>query len=320
MPRSVVSPIYKSVPVLRSKFRKMSDETIQQHVKELEDLATAHGGYVPRYKWLNAHGYFSAYRCMKVYPAAFAHLKQEGEKSFDIDHAHNATPEILPPERAILAPANYKSIAEYDISGARFSPTELRISEGLDEKSWQQLGRALAHICQSTYWWIGDFILYGKRHYGTRVTYTLAQQATSYSKNALYLCVRVAKKFPPERRAAALTFYHHALLVQYAPELSDKLLAEGAEYGYTARQLKKMADEATGVPEKEVAWKALSVVLPVADYQALHGHCNGMKETKGMGYRRRVEWLASKIVDEWLREKERTENDGTTLAGDEVSQ
>jgi hypothetical protein len=317
MPRSVVSPIYKSVPVLRAKKRKMSDERIQRYVKELEDLATVHGGYVPPYKWLNEHGYFSAYDCMKQYPAAFAHLKQDADKKFAIYDGHNnVKPEILPPERAILAPAKYKSIAEYDISGARFSPTELRISEGLDEQSWMQLGRALATICMSTYWWVGDFLIYGKQHYGSKVAFDLAQQATAFTRNVLYGCIRVARRYPPERRVEALTFCHHSILAKFQPELADKLLAEAVEYGYTSRQIRKMADEATGVPEKEAAWKAISVVLPVADYQALHGHCNGMKEAKTLGYRRRVEWLASKIVDDWLREKERTENDGTTLAAD----
>jgi hypothetical protein len=312
---ALVSHIYKSVPELRRRKSKMSDARIQRHVKQLEDLAIAHGGYVPPYKWLNEHGYFSSYDCMKQYPAAFAHLKQERDKKFEIYEAHNsAKPEIFPPERAILAPAKYKSIADYDISGARFSPTELRISEGLAEQEWMQLGRALAHICMSTYWWIGDFILYGKKHYGVKVAYDLAQQATAFSRNVLHSCVRVARRYPPERRVEALTFYHHSILAKFLPELSDKLLSEAVEYGYTARQIRKMADEATGVPEKEAAWKAISVVLPVADYQALHGHCNGLKETKSMGYRRRVEWLASKIVDEWLREKERTENYEPTLA------
>jgi hypothetical protein len=307
----------KSLPELRSKKRKLSDACLKKHVGVLEQLAFANGGYVPTYKWLNEHGYFSSYSKLKDYPAAFAHLKQETDKKFEIYEAHNtAQPEILPPERAILAPAKYKSIADYDISGARFSPTELRISEGLDEQSWMQLGRALAHICMSTYWWIGDFINYGRKHYGVKVSYDLARQATGFTQTALYHCVRVAKRYPPERRVEALTFYHHSILAKFLPELSDKLLSEAVEYGYTARQIRKMADEATGVPEKEAAWKAINVVLPVADYQALHGHCNGLKETKSMGYRRRVEWLASKIIDEWLREKERMENDGTTLAAD----
>ncbi len=321
MATTALAKVEKTLPELRAKKGKISDACLKKHVAILEQLAIANNGYVPSFKWLNEHGYFSSYSKMKDYPAAFAHLKQEADKKFEIYEAHNSgKPEILPPERSILAPAKYKSIADYDISGARFSPTELRISEGLAEQEWMQLGRALAHICMSTYWWIGDFILYGKRHYGVKIAYDLAQQATAFSRNVLYSCTRVAKRFPPERRVEALTFYHHSVLCKYLPELSDKLLGEAVEYGYTARQIRKMADDAIGVPDMEKSWRTLTVVIAANDYEELYTRSLDAKSNCPMDKygRNRVAWMIGNAASEWLA-RNREADDATALASDEIA-
>jgi len=286
-----------TLAALRAKKRKLSDACLEKHVRILEQLAAANGGFIPPFKWMNEHGYFSSYSKLLDYPEAFAHLKREQDKKFEIYDAHNSgTPEILPPAKkdAILAPARYKSIAAYDISGARFSPTELRISEGIEEQEWMQIGRALAHVCQSTFWWIGDFILYGKNHYGVKVSYDLAQQSTAFSRTALYHCVRVASRFPPERRVDALTFYHHSVLCKFLPELADKLLSEAVEYGYTARQIREMADEAIGEKKKEKDGKhKLEIVLPDYLYDELKERATG-----------ELYWFVPQVViADWLRLK-----------------
>jgi hypothetical protein len=231
------------------KNRKTSPATIQQHVKILEQLALVNGDMLPPFKWLNRHGYFSSYDMMCRYPAAFAHIKRQQIKGTGVYDGHAV--EILPPNNGILAPAKYKSLADYDVQGARLSPTELRIAEGTSEQEWVQIGRALAHVCMSTYWWIGDFIAYGKRNYGVKIAYDLAQQATSFTRNVLHHCTYVAKAYPPERRVEALTFYHHSTLAKFLPEIADKLLAEAVECGYTARQVRDMANEIIGKPKKE---------------------------------------------------------------------
>jgi hypothetical protein len=243
----------RGLGALRLKKRKVSDATIQKHVEILEQLALVNGGKLPTFTWLNRHGYFTSYDYMCQYPAAFAHIKREMDASklkYRTYDDHNAV-QILPPNNGILAPAKYKSLADYDVQGARLSPTELRIAEGTSEQEWVQIGRALAHVCMSTYWWIGDFIAYGKRNYGTKIAYDLAQQATSFTRNVLHHCTYVAKAYPPERRVEALTFYHHSTLAKFLPEIADKLLAEAVECGYTARQVREMANEIIGKPKKE---------------------------------------------------------------------
>jgi hypothetical protein len=280
----------RGLAAMRSKKRKVCDATLQKHVKILEQLAVVNGGYVPTYKWLNRHGYFASYSYMKDYPAAFIHLKQEMEKKFEVYEAHKSgVPEILPPENpSILAPGKYKSIADYDIHGARFSPIELRISEGVSEQEWMAIGRGLTHVAMACFWWVGDWIAYGKTHYGVKISYDLAQQATAFSRSVLYGCVRVAKRFPAERRVEALTFYHHGVLCKFLPELADKLLQEAVEYGYTARQIRAMADEATG--KKKKPGHRISFVLLDDLYDELQERATG-----------ELKWfIPQTVIREWL--------------------
>src|SRR5262249_52651762 len=155
-----------------------------------------------------------AYQAMVDYPAAFAHLTREEDKKFEIYESHKSgTPVILPPRK-------FRSLAEYNVTGAYFNPAELKLDPGLSESEWLAVGRAITHISGSTFWWIGDFLLYGFRAYGKKVSYDLAQQATSFSRNVLYSCALVAKRYPPERRIEALSFYHHSRLAKFAPELA----------------------------------------------------------------------------------------------------
>jgi len=249
--------------------RNVRDSTIKQHVEILEQLALVNGGILPTATWLNRHGYAHSYNFLCTFPQAFAHIKRSGNyyETCNAQKAaiEKAAVEILPPNKGVLAPAKYKSLADYHVEGARLSPTELRISEGTSEQDYLKIGRALAHVCMSTYWWIGDFIAYGKRNYGCKVTFDLAQQATGFRRSALYECAYVASRFAPERRVEALTFHHHRVLGKYLPEIADKLLSEAVEYGYTGRQIKEMAEELIGKPKKEKKETGTQVTFRLPD-------------------------------------------------------
>src|ERR1700687_754706 len=122
--------------------RRRADETIAKHVRILEGLAKVHDGVLPPYKWLNEHGYFSSYNVMKDCPQAFAHIKTSEHKKYEIYQAQTKT--IADGKAAvgqILAPAKVKSLAEYDVPGAEFNPTSLRIEPGAPEADWLQIGR-----------------------------------------------------------------------------------------------------------------------------------------------------------------------------------
>ena len=139
--------------------RRHTDATIARHVSILEQVARAHDGVLPPYKWLNEHGHFASYDVMRQYPQAFAHIKTSFDKKFEVYQSHekakaDCVAQILPPSKA-------KSLAEYNVPGAAFHPTRLEIEPGTAEGDWMDIGRALASVCQSAFWWVGDWMLYG---------------------------------------------------------------------------------------------------------------------------------------------------------------
>jgi hypothetical protein len=257
----------------RCRTRRHTDATIARHVSILEGIARAHAGVLPPYKWLNEHGYFASYDVMRQYPQAFAHIKTSTDKTYEIYQASETakvehTAQILPASKA-------KTLAEYNVPGAYFNPTHLEIDPGTAEGDWLQIGRALASVCQSAYWWVGDWMLYGFKTYGKVTTFDLAQQATGYTRTQLHECAYMAKRFPPERRSGALSFYHHRCVATCPPAVADKLLAEAADLGLTGRQIKELGAAETGKPTRQVNNKTMHVTLPGWAYDALKARANG---------------------------------------------
>jgi len=273
--------------------RRRTDKTIAKHVRILEGLAKAYDGALPPYKWLNEHGYFSSYNVMKDYPQAFAHIKTSTDKKYEIYQAHEKAKAGAVGQ--ILAPAKVKTLAEYDVPGAEFNPTSLRIEPGAPEADWLQIGRALAAVCQSAYWWVGDWLLYGFNTYGKRATYDLAQQATGYTRSQLHECAYIAKRFPPQRRVGALTFFHHRSVAKFPATVADKVLAEAVEIGLTGRQVLEAAIEETGGPQTKkhhpLQLKKVTISLYGPTYDKLKQRCKPGQ---------RVGTLISEVVEDWL--------------------
>jgi hypothetical protein len=278
-------PDTSTLETLRAGKRKLSDATILRHVQILEKLAQDNGGAVPPYRWLRDNGYFQSYQAMLDYPVAFAHLHKGHSKTFEIHQAHNNSV-LLPPDR-------FRKLSEYHVQGARFNPTELALESGLSEKEWMNIGRALAAVCQSAFWWIGDFIQYGFDSYGKKVSYDLAQQATGYPRTALYNCAYLAKRFPPDRRVAALTFFHHQCVKGFPNEIADELLAEAVELGLTARQILALGRERCGKKKPQYNRKKVRVYLWAETYEKLLDRAEGMQ----------VGHFISQIVEEYLAGK-----------------
>jgi hypothetical protein len=278
---SIIS--YENKNLAANRKRRRSPLTIHRHVCMLEAVAAQHDGVLPPYKWLNASGYFVSYNVMMDHPEEFKHIK-----TYEQQHAQKYAAKLGAPH--ILSPAKYKTLAEYNVNGAHFAPTGLDIEPGLPESEWMALGRVLASVVQSAHWWVGDFLQYGFRTYGKKTTFDLAQQATGYSRCALYQCARIAKKFPPERRVEALTVYHHTAVASLPPETADRLLAEAVEVGLTARQILAMGREECGKGRNRFNRKTVSVILSEGTYDVLKARAVG----------KNVGWLIADVVEAWL--------------------
>ena len=275
--------------------RRHTDATIAKHVRILEGLAKAKDGVLPPYKWLNEHGYFQSYQVMLEYPQAFAHIQTSTDKKYEIYRAHEKAKAGVVGVGQILPPAKAKTLAEYNVPGATFNPTDLQIEPGAPEADWMQIGRALAAVCQSAFWWVGDWIQYGFRTYGKKATYDLAQQATGYTRTQLYECASVALRFPPERRVGELTFFHHRSVAKFPPAIADKVLAEAVEIGLTGRQVAEAAIAETGGPKNKthhpLQLKKVTVSLYGPTFDKLKARCKpGQK----------VGALISEVVEDWL--------------------
>src|SRR5579883_1569079 len=259
--------------------RRRTDATIAKHVRILEGVAKAHNGVLPSPKWLGDNGHWYSYNVMLEHPHAFAHIKRKREhidetqyKTYDAQVAA-----VKKGAGEILAPSTAKSLAAYHVPGAQFNPTHLDISPGIDEGEWMNIGRALASVCQAAYWWVGDWIQYGFQTYGKQHTYDLAMQATGYTRTKLYECAYIAKKFPPERRCGALTFFHHQCVASYPAPVADKVLADAAEIGLTARQAADAAAEEAGGPTRKFDNQAKRITLTLwpDTYEALKRRADG---------------------------------------------
>jgi hypothetical protein len=288
--------------------RRRTDATIAKHLRILEGLAKAHDGVLPAYKWLNEHGYFHSYNIMREYPQAFAHIKTSEHKKYEAYQAQTKTKaEGVATVGQILAPAKVKTLAAYDVPGAEFNPTALHIEAGTPEADWLQIGRALASVCQSAYWWTGDWMIYGFNTYGKKTTFDLAQQATGYTRHVLYACASTARRFPPERRVEALTFYHHKMVSKFTPAVADKVLAEAAEIGLTGRQVLEAAQQVAGEvkpkPHHPLQLTKVTIRLYGPTYDKLKARCPAGRP---------VDAMISQIIEEWLLGKpmQRSETNG----------
>ena len=300
MPTALATRQVEAQPCRTTK-RRHSDATIARHVAILEQVARQHDGVLPPYKWLEQHGHFASYEVMRQYPHAFAHIKTSTDKKFEIYQAQ----EKVKTEGVghILPPAQARSIAEYNVPGASFNPTHLHIEPGTAEGDWLQIGRSLASVCQSAYWWVGDWLLYGFKTYGVQATFDLAQQATGYSRSQLHECSYLAKRFPPERRNGALSFYHHKSVATCPPAMADKLLAEANELGLTGRQIREMGAEAMGKPQRK-AVKAKHIKLAGCLMDDLRARAGGHD----------LSWFVGRIIMDWLDGKVYRETQGESDA------
>lgn len=263
----LASAIVKFSPSAAQLERKRSPLTVIRHVQVLEAVAAEHGGVLPTYKWLREHGYSTSYAVMLDNPKQFKHIK-----TYEQQHAEKYAATA---EQKILLPPKVKTLSEYNVKGAHFSPIGLDIDPGMTEQEWMQVGRAISLVRTSAQWWIGDFLQYGFRTYGKKATFDLAQQATGYSRVLLYSCAMIAKKFPPARRVEALTVNHHHAVASIPPAVADRLLAEATEFAYSARQIREMGREECGKKNNRFDRKKIQVTLWRTTYDKLKRRAEG---------------------------------------------
>ncbi|MEU2084756.1 LmbU family transcriptional regulator [Streptomyces albus] len=137
----------------------------------------------------------------------------------------------------------------------------LRIPEAFSFTEWERAGRQLAGVVDSSSWWLGDWMAYGKDHYADRYQQGIRSAGLRYQTLRNYAWV--ARRFEWERRRARLTFQHHAEVASLPVEEQDRWLSRAEELSWTTKQLRGALRKARGTAptaaSRAVAYRQLAV-------------------------------------------------------------
>jgi hypothetical protein len=137
----------------------------------------------------------------------------------------------------------------------------LQIPNDLAFEDWERAGHRLSRIVDSSAWWLGDWLVFGKKNYSDR--YQRAIRAVGLQYQTLRNYAWVARRFDLVRRRSRLTFQHHAEVASLLVEEQDRLLDQAEQGMWTTKQLRKaIRDLRIGEVEK-AAMVALSSRIEV---------------------------------------------------------
>ncbi|MEU0600925.1 LmbU family transcriptional regulator [Streptomyces sp. NPDC006393] len=101
---------------------------------------------------------------------------------------------------------------------------------------WERAGRQLADVLDSSSWWLGDWLVYGKDHYTDR--YQRGIRAAGLSYQTLRNYAWVSRRFDLTRRRPALSFQHHAELASMPAADQELWLDRAEQRQWTTKQLR----------------------------------------------------------------------------------
>ncbi|WP_289927547.1 LmbU family transcriptional regulator [Streptomyces sp. S.PB5] len=112
----------------------------------------------------------------------------------------------------------------------------LQMPTGMAYDEWERAGRQLAGIVDSSAWWMGDWLTYGKDHYTDR--YQRGIRAAGLQYQTLRNYAWVARRFAFHRRRPALSFQHHAELASMPVEEQELWLDRAEQGQWSTKQLR----------------------------------------------------------------------------------
>lgn len=112
----------------------------------------------------------------------------------------------------------------------------LQMPTGMVYDEWERSGRQLAGVLDSSSWWLGDWLVYGKDHYTDR--YQRGLRAIGLSYQTLRNYAWVSRRFDLTRRRPALSFQHHAELASMPVDEQDSWLDRAEQQQWTTKQLR----------------------------------------------------------------------------------
>lgn len=114
--------------------------------------------------------------------------------------------------------------------------TGLQIPTGMNFDDWERAGRQLSGILDSSSWWLGDWLVYGKDHYTDR--YQRGIRAAGLRYQTLRNYAWVSRRFEFGRRRPALSFQHHAELASLPVGAQEVWLDRAERMKWSTKQLR----------------------------------------------------------------------------------
>ncbi|MCR8579123.1 LmbU family transcriptional regulator [Streptomyces sp. Isolate_219] len=146
----------------------------------------------------------------------------------------------------------------------------LEIPEGLPFEDWERAGRQLSGVVNSSTWWLGDWLVYGKEHYRDR--YERGVLAAGLQYQTLRNYAWVAGRFELHRRRPALSFQHHAEVASLPAEEQDRWLDRAEKLKWSTKQLREgiRLARADDVREAEANDTTRRLMVPGSKLQRWH--------------------------------------------------
>ncbi|MFF7934458.1 LmbU family transcriptional regulator [Streptomyces sp. NPDC007940] len=124
----------------------------------------------------------------------------------------------------------------------------LHIPIGLSFEEWERAGRQLSGLLNSSSWWLGDWLVYGKDQYADR--YDRGIRAAGLQYQTLRNYAWVSRRFELRRRRPALSFQHHAELASLPVEDQENWLDRAERMKWNTKQLRDaIRAERAGTPQ-----------------------------------------------------------------------
>jgi hypothetical protein len=113
----------------------------------------------------------------------------------------------------------------------------LRIANSVTFERWEQAGRHISQIADSSAWCLGDWVVYGQSRYADR--YQRAIEAVGLDYQTIRNYAWVARQFDLSRRRDTLSFQHHAEVAALAADDQETWLDRAEKYGWSRNQLRE---------------------------------------------------------------------------------
>ncbi|MFI1018256.1 LmbU family transcriptional regulator [Streptomyces sp. NPDC020965] len=137
----------------------------------------------------------------------------------------------------------------------------LHIPEGLAFEDWERAGRQLSGLLNSSSWWLGDWLIYGKDQYADR--YERGIRAAGLQYQTLRNYAWVARRFELHRRRPALSFQHHAELASLPVDEQEAWLDRAERMKWNTKRLRNAVraerEDASQQPSAVAATHRLAV-------------------------------------------------------------